>query len=307
MESSDLGLFFRVLDLTSISAAARSLNISAAVASQRLQKLERELGVRLFQRTTRRLVVTPEGLALAEQGRSLVEDLETLSTDLKGSISDITGTLRLTTSATFGRQFIYPLLDEFLHQHQKLRCSVTLTDQMLDIVAGGYDVAIRIGQMADSSLVAKWLAPNRRILCASPEYLRRRGEPQVPTDLQGHECLVLGLPNGRDDQWQFLDEKDKKVSVRVRGRFDSNQGELLQQAAISGLGIAIHSTWQVQEDLASGRLVRVLSKFQIEDTGIYAVMPQRRLVPLRVRAFVQLLSLRLSGDVHVTETVKTSP
>lgn len=297
MDSADLGLFLRVLDLMSISAAARSLNISVAVASQRLQRLEKELGVRLFQRTTRRLRPTPEGLTLAQHGRPLAEDLETLTTDLRGSVNAIEGTLRLTTSPTFGQRFVSPLIAEFLASHPNLRCSVNLTDQIVDIVGGGYDLAIRIGSMESSGLVAKKLAADRRVLCASPEYVRRRGEPQTPTDLLDHDCLILGLPNGRDDHWHFFDQGGSPVSVRVRGRMDSNQGEMLQQAAVSGFGIAIHSTWQIQEDLDADRLRIVMPNFRIADTGIYAVMPQRRLVPLRVRAFVELLAKRLNDGI----------
>lgn len=291
----DLTLFLRVLDLGSISAAARSLDLSVAVASQRLKRLERELGVRLLHRTTRQLHATPEGAALAEQGRMLVEDLEALTAGLRQSATDISGTLRLTASASFGGQYISPLLPEFLAMYPGIRVSINLTDQTLDLVSAGFDLAIRIGALEDSSLVARKLATNRRVLCASPDYLHRHGAPRTPEDLADHECLLLFGSHGRQDVWQMSGGDGRQVTVRVHGRFESNFGEVLRDAAVAGLGIALHSTWHVCQDLGEGRLQMVLPDYAIAETGIYAVMPQRRLVPPRVRAFVDFLAERF-GD-----------
>lgn len=291
----DIGLFLRVLDLGSISAAARSLDLSVAVASQRLQRLERDLGVRLLHRTTRRLHATPEGAVLAEQGRALVDDLEALSTSLRQAGTGVSGTLRITTSSSFGRLYVSPLLPEFLRQHPGLTMSVNLTDDVLDLVSAGFDLAIRIGALDDSTLVARRLANNRRLLCASPDYLRERGIPQTPQDLARHDCLVLVGSLGRQDLWRLGDGKGGEMAVRVRGRIEANTGELLSDAALAGFGIALHSTWHVCADLRAGRLVQVLADYPVADTGIYAVMPQRRLVPPRVRAFVDFLAERF-GD-----------
>lgn len=291
----DLSLFLRVLDLGSISAAARSLDLSVAVASQRLKRLERELGVRLLHRTTRQLHATPEGAALAEQGRVLIEDLEALTSDLRQSGTDVSGTLRVTTSASFGRLYISPLLPEFLARHPGIRLSINLTDQMLDIVSAGFDLAIRIGALGDSSLVARKLAANHRVLCASPEYLRQHGTPRTPEDLAGHECVLLVGSQGRQDVWRMTDPEGREISVRVRGRIESNFGEVVRDAVVAGLGIAMHSSWHVCDDLRSGRLQALLPDHAIADTGIYAVMPERRLVPPRVRAFVDFLAERF-GD-----------
>jgi DNA-binding transcriptional LysR family regulator len=290
----DIALFLRVLDRGSISAAARSLDLSVAVASQRLKRLEAELGVRLLHRTTRRLHPTPEGLLLAEQGRVLVEDLEALADGLRRSGSGIAGTLRMTMSSTFGRLYISPLLPEFLALHPGVRVSVDLNDLMVDLVSAGMDLAIRIGELDDSTLVARRLASNRRVLCASPEYLGRRGEPKTPADLADHECLLLVGAQGRQDVWRLQDGR-REVAVRVGGRFEGNQGELLRDASVAGLGIALHSTWHVDPDLRAGRLRVVLANYPLADTGIHAVMPQRRLVPPRVRAFVEFLAQRLGG------------
>jgi len=291
----DLSLFLRVLDLGSISAAARSLDLSVAVASQRLKRLERDLGVRLLHRTTRRLHATPEGAALAEQGRALVEDLEALTGGLRQGATEVTGTLRVTLPASFGRQYISPLLPEFLALHPRVKLSVNLNDQMLDLVGSGFDLGIRVGALGDSGLVARKLASNRRVLCASPDYLRRHGAPHAPADLAAHDCLLLVGSQGRQDSWRFTDRKGREIVQRVKGRFESNQGELLRDAVVAGLGIALHSIWHVHEELRAGRLQVVLPEYRIAETGIHAVMPQRRLVPPRVRAFVDFLAQRL-GD-----------
>lgn len=285
----DIALFLRVLDLGSISAAARSLDLSVALASQRLQRLERQLGVRLLHRTTRRLHPTAEGIALAERGRALVDELDALTAALRRGSAEACGTLRMTASASFGRQYLSPLLPEFLARHPKVRISLDLSDLMKDLVSSGYDLAIRIGNLEDSNLVARKIATNRRVLCASPDYLARHGTPRVPGDLARHECLVLVGSQGRQDVWRMSDRSGQETAVRVGGRFECNFGEALRDAALGGLGIALHSTWHVCEDLRSGRLRQVLPAYQIAESGIHAVMPQRQLVPLRVRAFVDFL------------------
>ncbi|ESJ26768.1 LysR family transcriptional regulator [Cupriavidus sp. HPC(L)] len=292
----DIALFLRVLDLGSISAAARSLDLSVAVASQRLKRLEQDLGVRLLHRTTRRLHATPEGAALAEQGRGLVEELEALGSSLRRAGGEVTGTLRVTTASSFGRQYLSPLLPEFMARHPQLRLNIHLDDRVVDLVSAGFDLAVRIGALDDSTLVARKLANNRRLLCASPEYLRRHGTPRTPDDLSRHECLVLVGSQGRQDLWRLEGPDGREIAVRVRGRIEANTGELLSDAALGGLGIALHSYWHVCAMLRAGQLVQVLPDYQIADTGIYAVMPQRRLVPPRVRALVDFLAERF-GDV----------
>ena len=291
---SDIALFLRVLDLGSISAAARSLDLSSAVASQRLQRLEKGLNVRLLHRTTRRLHPTPEGLALAEQGRDLVEGLEALTQDLRGSADNVTGTLRVTLPHSFGRQYISPLLPEFLNRYPRLDLDVGLSDQVVDLVGEGYDLGIRIGILEDSSLVARRLADDRRVLCATADYLDRHGAPQRPGDLTDHQCLVLSSQRRRQDLWHFTDPQGQSETVQVSGRIRSNQGELLTEAVLGGLGIAQHSVWHIHEHLSSGRLKVVLPDYRLAETGIHAVMPQRRLVPPRVLAFVTFLEARLA-------------
>jgi DNA-binding transcriptional LysR family regulator len=290
----DLNLFLRVLDLGSISAAARNLDISVAVASQRLKRLEQSLGIRLLHRTTRRLRPTPEGAALVADGRALIEDLQALTGGLRKAASEIGGTLRVSLPASFGRQYISPLVPEFLARHPRVKLHIDLTDQMRDLVSDGFDLAIRIGTLRDSNLVARRLAPNRRVLCASPDYLKQRGAPATPEDLAMHECLLLAGSRPAHDVWTLRGPGGKELAVRVRGRLESTLGEVIRDAAVAGLGIALHSTWHICEDLKAGRLQIVLPRYRPPDSGIYALMPQRRLVLPRARVFADFLAERFA-------------
>lgn len=291
----DLSLFLRVLDLGSITAAAHSLDLSVAVASQRLKRLEDGLGVRLLQRTTRSLHPTPEGLALAEQGRPLVEEFEALASGLRRSGSEVAGNLRVTMGATFGRMYVSPLLPEFMSRHPLVRVVAHLSDQTVDLVGDGFDLAIRIGELDDSTLVSRRIAANRRVLCASPGYLRRHGAPRTPDELTRHNCLLLFDSHRRRDHWRLRHADGAEVDIRVTGRLESTLGELLRDAAVAGEGIALFSYWHVAADLCEGRLQVVLPEWTIPETGIHAVMPQRRFVPPRVRAFIDFLSEKF-GD-----------
>jgi len=286
----DISLFLRVLDQGSISAAARSLDLSVAVASQRLKRLERDLGVRLLHRTTRRLHPTPEGMQLARQGRALVEDLEALTSGLRDGADGVGGTLRVTISAAFGREYISPLLPGFMARHPRLRVYAHLSDETVDLVGAGFDLAIRIGALDDSSLVARRLASNRRLLCASPDYLQRHGRPRTPADLARHECVLLAGSSGRHDVWRLTGGDGREHVVRVQGRLETTLGELVRDAALAGQGIAQHSLWHVHEALRAGRLEVVLPEYTLPEGAIWAVMPQRRMVPPRVRAFVDFLA-----------------
>ncbi|WP_099207108.1 LysR family transcriptional regulator [Xanthomonas citri] len=291
----DIALFLRVLDLGSITAGARSLDLSVAVAvaSQRLKRLERELGVRLLHRTTRRLHPTAEGQRLAERGRVLVEDLDALAEDLRESAHDVGGVLRMTMSASFGRQYVSPLLPEFQARHPRLRISAHLSDDLVDLVKQGFDLAIRIGPLEDSGLVARRIADNRRTLAASPAYLQRHGTPRTPDELAQHAGVLLMGRDGRQDVWTLQTPDGGLVRVRMQSRFESNFGELVRDAVVAGQGIAVHSYWHIADELRSGRLIQVMPDYPPPASQISAVMPARRLQPPRVRAFVDFLQERL--------------
>ena len=282
----DFQLFLRVHDLGSISAAARSLGLSVAVASQRLARLESGLGVRLFHRSTRKLQLTTEGATFLDQGRALIEDLEALTSNLRQSSREVTGTLRVSVPAAFGKQYISPVLPRFLARHPQLRLSIDLSDQFKDLAGDGFDLAIRVGQVDDPNLVVRKLATNRRVLCASPAYLRKHGTPKEPRDLRHHECVILG----NRDQWTLHAPDGTASSVKVQGRLQANLGEVVRDAVLAGLGISLHSTWHVCDDIVAGRLRVVLPQYTLPETSISAVMPARRLMLPRVRAFTDFLS-----------------
>ncbi|HEX7080417.1 MAG TPA: LysR family transcriptional regulator [Gammaproteobacteria bacterium] len=303
----DLSLFVRIAEMGSITAAARSLDVSLSVASQRLKRLEQRLGVRLLHRTTRRLKLTPEGAALLEQGRPLLEDLDALTAGLGRAGREISGTLRVTMSAAFGRLYVSPRLPRFLARHPALNVHMVVADQMLDLAREGLDLAIRVGTLEDSSLVSRKIASNRRVLCASPGYLRRHGTPKTPDALARHTCLVLVGSKGPIDRWTLRDADGREHVVQVRGRLQSNFGEVIRDAALAGEGIALLSTWHVCDDLRTGRLRIVLPGYSLPESGIYAVMPQRRLVLPRVRAFVDYLAKELAGTPPWERILRTKP
>jgi DNA-binding transcriptional LysR family regulator len=289
LDLGDLQLFLRVLDHGSISAAARRLDVSVAVASQRIKRIERRLGVRLLNRTTRHLQPTPEGAMLAEHARTLVEELDAVTSSLSTNARTIAGTLRVTVPASFGRMYVSPLLPQFMEKHPRLRLHIDLSDQLRDMVAEGFDLAIRVGTLYDSGLVATRLAPNRRILCASPSYLKKHGVPRKPEELTEHECLLLSVGRSAADVWRLRGVDGQNADVHVHGRIKSNFGEVIRDAALGGMGIALHSTWHIAQDLRAGRLKHVLPEYELPESGIYGLMPERRMVMPRVRAFVELL------------------
>ncbi|EWY39738.1 LysR family transcriptional regulator [Skermanella stibiiresistens SB22] len=291
---SDLTLFTRTAALGNISAAGRELGLAPASASQRLQAIEREIGARLFHRTTRKVALNEDGRVFLAYAQKILADAEEARDAVTGAQSPA-GTLSITAPASFGRQYVSPILPDFMKEHPKLKVRLLLMDHVIDIVSEGIDVAIRVGALPDSSLVAKRLVPNQRVLCAAPAYLAAHGTPDQPSDLERHACLVLG------DQrvWRFdspgaLNRLPLgEVAVRVTGPLESNHGEVIKDAALAGLGIAIKSTWDVAAALRDGRLVAVLTDHPLAgDSAIWAVYPNARLLPARVRLFVDFIDRR---------------
>ncbi|ENX52536.1 MULTISPECIES: LysR family transcriptional regulator [Acinetobacter] len=289
MNTEDFQFFIRVADLGSISKAAQDANISVSVASQKLQRLEQNLQLRLFHRTTRKLTLTEEGRALLEHGRHWIADFIHLQESLRLKDQPLTGTLRISTSATFGTQVLMPVIATFSHLHPELKIYLDLNDQNIDLIQQGMDLAIRIGQLKSSSLVAKRLSTNQRLLCASPSYLEKYGQPHSLEELKLHRCILQQHGQGLTDHWHLINAEGQVEQVHVEGYFATNSGEGVRQAALAGLGISNHSIWHVAEDLASGRLVQVLPDYPVETTAIYAVFPHRELIAPKVQRFLDYL------------------
>jgi len=274
VELPDLLLFVRTITAGSLSAAGRSLKISPAVASKRLNRLENHLGVRLIQRTSRRLNLTEEGAAYYERIAPLLAQLEDAGAAAAGEQAAMQGTLRITATNAFGRRWLGPLAAEFSRAHPQVSLYMHLTDEVVDLLSGGYDLAVRIGQPQDSSLIARRVANSRLVLVAAPSYLKMHGTPKRPEDLAQHRCIPLLLP-GRDP-------------------LGSDSGELMQDWARRGEGIARKSIWDVTDDLIDGKLVTVLDHSIDEPADIHVVYPSRSFVPLRVRRFIAHLEARLA-------------
>ncbi|MEQ5838340.1 LysR family transcriptional regulator [Paraburkholderia acidicola] len=287
----DVALFMRAALLANVSAAGREFGLSAAVASARIAQLERLLGARLLHRTTRRISLTQDGEVFMVQAQTLLDAADAARASVGRAQAEPQGRLRVAMSSSFGRQHISPVIPEFLRRHPGVSIDLRVTDQLVDLIDAGVDVAIRIGALKDSSLIARRLAENRRVICCSPAYLAERGTPHHPSDLTTHECIVLS--NQRD--WGFTTPAGH-LNVRVGGRLDADNGEVLRDALLAGFGIALRSTWDVAPYLRSGELVTVLDSYPLAKTvALWAVYPSRAFVPPKTVAFIDFLAAHF-GD-----------
>jgi DNA-binding transcriptional LysR family regulator len=284
----DMEIFVRVVDEGSLSAAGRHLRISAAVVSSRIARLEARLQTTLLNRSTRYLQATEEGLVYYEHCRRILEDIAQVESTLAARRQRPSGMLSVTAPSGFGRLHVAPLLPRLSAQYPDLSVHLHLTDQLVTFAEDGVDVAIRIGELRDSSLKVRKLAPNRRVICASPDYLARRGEPQRPADLLAHDCLLLRFPGSQQFQWSF-ETAEGLITIPVSGPLDSNNGEVLRGWALDGHGLVMKSLWEVGEDIAAGRLKPVLQGYALRESGIYAVFPNKRFFPSKVRVFIDFL------------------
>jgi DNA-binding transcriptional LysR family regulator len=278
--------FVAVATKGSLTAAAGAEGVAPAVIGRRIDALEERLGVKLLVRTTRRISLTHEGAAFLEDAQRILGDLANAESEVSAGGLQARGHLRITAPAGFGRRHVAPLVPRFVADHPGLTVSLDLSDRLVDLVHEGFDCAVRVGELPDSSLVSVRLGEMRRVVVASPAYLVARGVPRTPADLAGHECLSLGQQRG----WLFRDpESGEAQTLKVGGSFECNDGAVLHEWALAGRGLAWRSLWEVGQDLKEGRLTSVLDAWQAPPMGIYAVFPQRRHLPLRVRLFIDLL------------------
>lgn len=287
----DVALFTRAAALSNLSAAGREFGLSAAVASARLAQLERQLGARLLHRTTRRISLTQEGEVFAERARTLLDAADAARASVGHAFEQPQGRLRVSMPSSLGRQHVSPVIPEFLQRFPGVSLDLRLSDEVVDIIDKGIDLAIRLGPMKDSTLVARKLATNRRVLCAAPAYLEKHGLPRHPQDLTQHECIVL---SGQRN-WAFMTPTGI-VDIRVSGRLATDNGEVIRDALVQGFGIGVKSTWSVAPFLHSGELVPVLANYPLaESIAIWAVYPSRAFVPPKTTAFIDFLT-RHFGD-----------
>ena len=270
----------------SLSAAALAEGVTPALIGRRVSALEARLGVLLLTRSTRRLSLTFEGQAFLEDCQRLLNDLANAEAAFSLGGIQVSGHLRLSAPAGFGRRHVAPLVGRYLDENPSLTVNLDLSDRLVDMVNEGIDCAVRIGELADSSLVSVRLGDMRRVVVASPDYLARHGRPESTADLAGHICLSLRQQRG----WSLRSRKNGPVEiVKIGGRFECNDGAVLRDWALAGRGLAWRSWWEVGEDIRAGRLVSLLDECAAPPLGIHAVFPVRRQLPLRVRLFVDLL------------------
>jgi len=295
-----ISTFAAVAARGSLSAAARAEGISPAVVSRRIDALEDRLGVKLMQRTTRRITLTFEGAAFLEDCQRILREMHDAETSVSLGGVKASGHLRITAPAGFGRRHVAPLVPGFLASHPEVSISLMLSDRIADIVNEGVDLAIRIGSLEDSNLVAVKLADNSRAVVASPAYLARHGTPTHPDELAGHRCLTLGPEANQSRGWQFVVDGEP-YAVRGDGPLECNDGAVLHDWALAGEGLAWRSLWEIGDDLRAGRLVTVLDEYAAPGTAIHAVFAGRRRLPLRVRMFIDMLKNTYASPAYWRE------
>jgi DNA-binding transcriptional LysR family regulator len=289
--------FVAVAAKGSLTATARAEGVAPAVIGRRIDALEERLGVKLLVRTTRRITLTHEGSAFLEDCQRLLADLASAEAGVSAGGVKASGHLRVTAPAGFGRRHVAPLVPKFIARHPELSVSLNLSDRVVDIAHEGFDCAVRVGDLPDSSLISVRLADNRRQCVATPVYLRRAGTPRHPSELARHECLTLSSDASQSRGWAFM--VDGAVThLRPRGRLDCSDGQVLHDWCLQGLGIAWRSTWEVATEVAEGRLQEVLADFAAPPNGIYAVFPHARHLPLRVRLWIDFLKQTYSRPAY---------
>jgi len=291
---STIPIFVAVVECGSFSLAAEKLGVTKSAVSKRVTQLEDELGIRLLNRTTRKLSLTEAGkryydhvsqaLALAQQGMDAVTELQ----------GEPKGKLKITAPMSFGVLYIAPIIAEFLEQFPKVTIDLQLEDQMVDLIEGEFDLAIRIGNLPISNLVAKRLVNCKSVLCASPEYIKRNGSPQKPSDLIGHNCLVYSYFRG-GSEWTF-EQQHNEFKVIPKGNFIVNNSEAIRRALIEGLGVGQLPTFLVSKDILSGKLLPIMRPYSLPEHAIYAVFPERKHLPHKVRAFMEFVADKLGRD-----------
>ena len=290
----DMRIFVESVDAGSFTAAAERLELSKQFVSKRVSALEAGLGARLLIRTTRKLRVTELGLAYYERARGILQQVDDAEQMVASQVAEPRGLLRVAAPMSFGTMHLSPSIPDFLQRYPEVSLDLDLNDRRVDLISEGYDMALRIGKLEDSSMVARRLAPLDRVICASPAYLERHGEPMSLEALRSHTCLLYGL--NRSMEWD-LARDGKTLSVPVSGRLRVNNGELLRDAAIAGLGLAFLPTFIISPALADGRLVSLLDAYRPPATSIYAVYPQHRQSSLLIRSLTDFLHDRFNPDV----------
>lgn len=280
--------FVNAAEKGSLAKAALGQGVTPVMLGRRIDALERRLGIKLMHRTTRHLTLTERGTVFFDQCKKILDELDQAEKMIGEGLNKATGHLIVSAPAAFGRKHVAPHAPAFLAANPDVKISFNLSDQVVDLVREGYDLSHRIGGTIDPSLVAVNLYSNHRVVCAAPAYLKKHGVPKNLKDLSQHNCLTFNLQGGQQRGWHFR-ENNKTVIIRTTGNLDCNDGELLHRWCLEGYGLAWRSTWEIQSELASGKLVTVLDDYALPNYDIMAVYPQQRYLPLKTRLFIDHL------------------
>jgi len=292
--TDDLSFFSLLARQPSLAAAAQQLDVTPPAVSRRLAALEQRLGVRLLNRTTRRLSLTPEGERYLEDGQQILREIEQLERTLGASRDTPRGLLRLNATFGFGRRHLGPAISEFARHHPEIEVILQLTDRPLDLTEHAIDIGIRIGVPPDARVLARRIADNRRLPCAAPAYLAARGIPATPRELQAHDCIVIRENSTAFNHWQLTDGQ-QQLTVKVRGPLATNHGEVAVDWALAGHGVILRSEWDIAADLEHGRLQRILVPWIGVGADIHAVYPPRHHLSAKVRVFIDFLAERFAS------------
>jgi len=288
----DLRSFITVVEVGAFNRAADMLDTSTASVSRRVSNLEKALGVKLLNRTTRKLDLSDTGMQFYTDTLAIFRALDEAEEKAQSGREIVKGKIRVAAPLSFGMRCIAPFLPKFMHQYPELNVQLLLEDRQTDLVAEGIDVAIRIGNLKDSSLVATSISSIPRVFCASSEYIGHHGEPHEPAELVDHNCLHYSLISTREE-WGFLKDEQEQ-SIEVSGTLSTNNGEVLKEAAIQGIGITLLPSFIVSEAIEDGRLVKVLADYEPEPFGLYAIRPSRQYTPVKVKLLIDALKSTFS-------------
>ncbi|WP_382153372.1 LysR substrate-binding domain-containing protein [Hydrogenophaga sp. ANAO-22] len=304
IQPADLGFFSVLASAGSLSAAARELGITTPAVSKHLALMESRVGVALLNRTTRRMSLTPEGEVYLQHARRILGEIDDMEELLGVSRSTPTGLLRVNATLGFGRSHVAPLISRFVRKHPQVEVQLQLSVNPPPLTDDAFDVCIRFGAPPDSRMIARQIAPNRRLLCASPAYLARHGVPKVPHDLTRHNCIGIRQGEQAYGVWRLSSGRGKTVSteaVKTRGNLTTNDGEIAVNWALDGHGILMRAEWDIERYLRNGRLVQVLPQYFTPDASIHAVYPQRHQLAARVRVFVDFVALAFTQQAAVSK------
>lgn len=294
IQPADLGFFSVLAGAGSLSAAARELGVTTPAVSKHLAQMEARLGVSLVNRTTRRMGMTPEGELYLEHARRILGEIDSMQELLGVSKGTPKGLLRVNATLGFGRSHVAPLISRFVRKHPQMEVQLQLSVNPPALTDDSFDVCIRFGAPPDARVIARHIAPNRRLLCASPAYLARHGTPKVPNDLIKHNCIGIRQGEEAYGLWRLTTGRGKNATteaIKTRGNLTTNDGGIAVNWALDGHGILMRAEWDIERFLANGRLVQVLPNHTTPDADIYAVYPQRHQLAVRVRAFVDFVAL----------------